>query len=200
VLAACGVWSAAAYVGGVGRCCALGTIGVPADGIGALPTLLAKALPEKALSTGRRVTRVAPGRVEVDGETLRARAVVVATDPRTAGELLPGLEVPELRTLTTYHHAVPVPPADAPLLHLDGTGGPVANTVVMPEGYAPPGRALVSSTVVGQVRPEPEIRRELRRIYDAPTDGWELLRVDEVRDALPAFPAGRPLRSAVDLG
>jgi hypothetical protein len=192
--------TSAAYVRLVWRCFALGTIAVPADGMGALPALLADALPEKALSTGRRVTRVAPGRVEVDGETLHARAVVVATDPRTAAELLPGLEEPELRTLTTYHHAAPTPPADAPLLHLDGTGGPIANTVVMPEGYAPPGRALVSSTVVGPARPEPEIRRELGRLYDAATDGWELLRVDEVRGALPAFPAGRPLRSPVALG
>ena len=192
--------TSAAYVRLVWRCFALGTIAVPADGMGALPARLADALPEKALSTGRRVTRVAPGRVEVDGETLQARAVVVATDPRTAGELLPGLDVPALHTLTTYHHAAPTPPADAALLHLDGTGGPIANTVVMPDGYAPPGRALVSSTVVGAARPEPEIRRELSRIYGASTDGWELVRTDEVRAALPAFPAGRPLRSPVDLG
>ena len=192
--------TSAAFVRLVWRCFALGTIAVPADGMGALPSRLAEALPEKALSTGRRVTRVAPGRVEVDGETLQARAVVVATDPRTAAELLPGLDVPALRSLTTYHHAAPTPPADAALLHLDGTGGPVANTVVMPESYAPPGRVLVSSTVVGPARPEPEIRRELSRIYDASTEGWELLRTDEVRAALPAFPAGRPLRSPVDIG
>ena len=70
----------------------------------------------------------------------------------------------------------------------------------MPEGYAPPGRALVSSTVVGPARPEPEIRRELGRIYEASTDGWELLRVDEVRDALPAFPAGQAAAQPGRLG
>jgi hypothetical protein len=131
---------------------------------------------------------------------VRARAVVVATGARAAGELLPGVEVPQMRTLTTYHHAAPSPPAAEPLLHLDGTGGPLANTVVMPEGYAPPGRALVSSTVVGPAIGEPEVRRELGRVYGASTDDWELVRVDEVRDALPAFPAGRPLRSPVALG
>jgi len=192
--------TSAAYVRLVWRCFALGTIAVPTDGMGALPGLLAEGLPEKSLSTGRRVTRVAPGHVEVDGETLRARAVIVATDARAAGVLLPGLDVPEMHTLTTYHHATSTPPGDAALLHLDGTGGPIANTVVMPESTAPPGRALVSSTVVGPAIPEPEIRREVARIYGASTDGWELLRVDEVRDALPAFPAGRPLRSPVELG
>jgi glycine/D-amino acid oxidase-like deaminating enzyme len=192
--------TSAAYVRLVWRCFALGTIAVPAAGVGALPAQLADALPDKALQTGRRVTRVEPGRVAVDGETLQARAVVVATDPRTASELLPGLDVPVLHTLTTYHHAAPAAPADEPLLHLDATGGPIANTVVMPEGYAPTGRALVSSTVVGAAIPEPDLRRELARIYGVPTDGWELLRVDDVRDALPAFPPGRPLRSPVELG
>jgi phytoene dehydrogenase-like protein len=200
VLGERGLTTSAAYVRLVWRCFALGTIAVPAKGMGAVPAQLADALPETALRTGRRVSRVEPGRVEVDGETLSARAVVVATDPRTAADLLPGLEMPLLHSLTTYHHAAPTPPADEPLLHLDGTGGPIANTVVMPDAYAPAGRALVSSTVVGATIPEPDVRRELARVYGAPTADWELLRTDEVQGALPAFPAGRPVASAVDLG
>jgi phytoene dehydrogenase-like protein len=192
--------TSAAYVRLVWRCFALGTIAVPAAGMGALPAQLAHNLPEKVLRSGRRVNRVEPGRVEADGETLSARAVVVATDPRTAADLLPGLDVAALHTLTTYYHAAPARPADEPLLHLDATGGPIANTVAMPDAYAPAGRALVSSTVVGAAIPEPDVRRELARIYGASTDDWEHLRTDEVRGALPAFPAGRPLRSAVDLG
>ncbi len=192
--------TSAAYVRLVWRCFALGTIAVPAAGMGALPAQLADALPEKVVRTGRRVNRVEHGRVEADGETFSGRAIVVATDPRTAAELLPGLGAPALHTLTTYHHAAPARPADEPLLHLDATGGPIANTVTMPDAYAPAGRALVSSTVVGPAIPETDVRRELARIYGGSTDGWEHLRTDEVRGALPAFPAGRPLRSAVDLG
>lgn len=192
--------TSAAYVRLVWRCFALGTIAVPAAGMGALPAQLADALPEKLLHTGRRVSRVEPGRVEADGETLTARAVVVAADPRTAADLLPGLDVPTLHTLTTYHHAAPTRPTDEPLLHLDATGGPIANTVAMPDAYAPAGRALVSSTVVGAAIPEPDVRRELARIYGGSTEDWQHLRTDEVRGALPAFPAGRPVRSAVDLG
>jgi phytoene dehydrogenase-like protein len=192
--------TSAAYVRLVWRCFALGTIAVPADGMGALPALLAEGLPEKALSTGRRVTRVGPGQVEVDGETLRARAVVVATDPRAAGALLHGLDAPEMRTLTTYHHAATDPPADAALLHLDGTGGPIANTgrdarerrAGRPGAGVVDGRGACDPGARDPPRAEPDLR--------AATDGWELLRVDEVRDALPAFPAGRPLRSSVELG
>jgi hypothetical protein len=43
---------------------ALASIAAPADGMGALPALLAAALPENALVTGRRACRVAPGLAE----------------------------------------------------------------------------------------------------------------------------------------
>lgn len=183
--------TSAAYVRLVWRGFALGSIAVPAAGIGALPAQLATGL---AVRLEQRVTGVAPGRVETPDGTVATRAVLVATDPPAAAQLLPGLPTPTMHALTTYHHATPTPPAREPILHLDGTGGPVANTVVMP------GQALVSSTVVGRALPEPQLRRELARIYGSPTDRWELLRIDEIPAALPAFPAGRPLRRDVELG
>ncbi len=187
--------TSAAYVRLVWRGFALGTLAVPARGMGALPEQLAAGLPVR---TGTRVRRVAPGAggVEVhagDGR-LSARAVIVATDPRSASDLLPSLPVPAMHTLTTYHHAATPPPGHGPLLHLDGTGGPIANTVVMP------GREVVSSTVVGPALDEAVVRRELSRIHGVPTGNWELLRVDEITGALPAFPPGRSLRSPVALG
>jgi phytoene dehydrogenase-like protein len=183
--------TSAAYVRLVWRCFVLGTIAVPAAGMGALPAQLAEGLP---LRLGQKVTGVAPGAVETPDATLTARAVIVATDPATAATLLPGLPEPSMRALTTYHYATPEPPSAASLLHLDGRGGPVANAVVMP------GQRLVSATVVGTAADEALVRRETGRLFAAPTDGWELLRVDEIAGALPSFPAGRPLRSPVDLG
>jgi hypothetical protein len=52
----------------------------------------------------------------------------------------------------------------------------------------------------GASKDSKEYRDAVLRIYGVPTDGWELLRVDDVRDALAAFPPGRPLRSPVELG
>lgn len=183
--------TSAAYVRLVWRGFALGTIAVPAQGMGALPAQLAADLP---IRFGQRVTRVASGVVETADATFAARAVLVATDPVTAAELLPGLPTPAMRTLTTYHHAPSTVPAGEPILHLDATGGPIANTVVMP------GQALVSSTVVGPALPEPDVRRELARLYGVTTEAWQLLRIDEITAALPVLPAGRPLRRAVELG
>ncbi|GAA2553194.1 NAD(P)/FAD-dependent oxidoreductase [Pseudonocardia hydrocarbonoxydans] len=195
--------TSAAFVRLVWRSFALGTVAVPADGMGALPARLAAGLPDGVLRLGRRVTTVRPGVVHTaDGEHT-ARAVLVATDPVAAGTLLPGLDVAPMHALTTYYHVTDTPPAELPLLHLDGTGGPVANTVVLTRaapGYSPDDRALVSSTVLGDPLPEPQVRRELARVYGRPVEGWELLHTAPVRAALPAFRPGHPVRRDVALG
>jgi glycine/D-amino acid oxidase-like deaminating enzyme len=192
--------TSAAFVRLVWRSFALGTIAVPGTGVGALPAQLAAPL---AVRCGVRVAAVRPGAVDTADGTVAARAVVVATDPVTAADLLPGLDAPRMRALTTYYHVPPAAPAREPLLHLDGTGGPVANTVVLTAaapGYSADGRPLVSSTVVGPALPEPEVRRELGRVWGASTAGWEHLRTVEVTRALPEFRPGRGVRSAVELG
>ncbi len=196
--------TSAAFVRLVWRSFALGTIAVPAQGMGALPAQLATALPAGVLLLGRQVTAVRRGTVHTDDGPVTARAVLVATDPVTAGELLPGLDVPPMHALTTFFHVPPTAPAGRPILHLDATGGPVANTVVLTAaapGYSPDGRALVSSTVLGVGNlTEDAVRRELARIYGVCTDDWAHLHTAEVPRALPAFPAGRAVRRPVDLG
>jgi phytoene dehydrogenase-like protein len=196
--------TSAAFVRLVWRSFALGTVAVPAAGMGALPELLAADLPAGVLRLGSAVRSVEAGRVRTDDGELTAPAVVVATDPVTAGALLPGLAVPAMRALTTYYHVPPEPPTTRPLLHLDATGGPVANTVVLTAaapGYAPDGRALVSSTVLGDADAVPEavVRAELARLYGVPTGDWQHLHTAAVPRALPAFPAGRSVRSPVAL-
>ena len=93
------------------------------------------------------------------------------------------------------------------MLHLDATGGPVANTVVLTAaapGYSPDSRALVASTVLGGADRVPERDRPPASWPGStrvPTDDWAHLHTAEVlRHALPAFPAGRPVRRAVELG
>jgi hypothetical protein len=197
--------TSAAFVRLVWRAFAIGTIAVPAAGMGALPAQLATALPDGVLRLGRRVEAVRSGAVRVDGDDIAARAVVVATDPVTAAELLPPVAAPPMHALTTLYHVAPTSPAGSPTLHLDGTGGPLANTVVLTEaapGYSPDGTSLVSSSFLGTADrlPEPQVRRELARIYGVATDGWTHLHTAEVRRALPAFPAASPLRRDVALG
>jgi phytoene dehydrogenase-like protein len=197
--------TSAAYVRLVWRAFAIGTIAVPAAGMGAIPAQLAAGLPDGVLRLGRRVEAVRAGAVRVDSDELSARTVVVATDPVTASSLLPGVAAPRMYALTTLYFVAPAPPSHEPTLHLDGTGGPLANTVVLTEaapGYSPDRRALVSSSFLGTADrvPEPVVRRELGRLYGVPTDGWEHLHTAEIPRALPALPAASPLRRDVALG
>jgi phytoene dehydrogenase-like protein len=191
------------------RSFARGRIGVPAAGMAALPAAVAGPLPYPQLLVGARTLSVAPGRVVTEGGEIRCRAVVVATDPVTASELLPALPRPAMNGLTTFYFGAGHAPIGEPTLLIDGDRREiVANSVVLsnaaPE-YAPAGRSLIAASVVGVSAPsgasEAVIRVELARMYGVPTDDWELIRVVPVPHALPAAPVPQgDLRKPVDLG
>jgi phytoene dehydrogenase-like protein len=150
----------------VWRSFARGQLAVPAAGMGALPAELARPLPAGSLRLGIRVAAVtAAGVAPVGGEEIRARAVVVATDATTAATLLAGLDPPSWRGVTTFYHSVPAGPASEPILHLDPEHCDlVANSVAISAAapsYAPAGRTLVSTSVVGPRRHEPGLARRV---------------------------------------
>ncbi|MGW2093632.1 protoporphyrinogen/coproporphyrinogen oxidase [Promicromonospora sukumoe] len=201
------------YVDLVWRSFARGRVGVPAAGMSAIPRQLAARLPAGVLRCGVDVQAVDVraadgGEVRHADGRLRARAVVVATDPRTAGRLLPTLAVPPMRALTTVYHAAPEPPGTEPILLLEGDDDRlVANSVVLTNaapGYSGDGRALVATSLVGTAAAdvdEAAVRRRLARLYGVPTDGWAHVRTVSVPDALPgAQPPLGDLRRPVDLG
>ncbi|SBT45749.1 NAD(P)/FAD-dependent oxidoreductase [Micromonospora auratinigra] len=188
------------------RSFARGRIGLPARGMGALPAAIAEPLPAELIERDTRVAEVAPGRVRTDAGEITCRAVVVAVDPPAATTLLPTLHRVRMHSYTTYYHSTDTPPLAEPILLLDGERRElVANTVVLSNAvptYAPAGRHLVATSVVGpQAPPEPVIRRELDRLYGRSTADWSHLTTISVPDALPAAPPpqGR-LRKPVALG
>jgi glycine/D-amino acid oxidase-like deaminating enzyme len=191
------------FVAFVLRTFALGRVGVPAAGMGALPAALAARLPEGTIEYGARAAAVRPGEVDVAGDRTRsAEAVVVAADPVTAADLL-GLRAPVMHGVTTYWHAVPAPPTRRPAIALDTEGGPVANSVVMTNAaptYSRDSRALIASSVLGdEPIPDALLRSTLARIWGVGTAGWQEVAVSRVPAALPALPGGSPLRRPVRL-
>lgn len=177
----------------VWRTFVLGSVCVPAGGMGEIPAQLAAGLPAGTVHLGTRAGAVRDGRVDTDGGTITARAVVVAADPVAAAQLVPGLPRPRMNAVTTYYHAAAEAPTEDATIVLDGErGGPVVNTVVLTRAapsYAADGRALVSSSVVGADQPgEPLVRRELARLYGVATEGWEHVGTVSVPHALPAAP------------
>jgi phytoene dehydrogenase-like protein len=180
-----------------------GTLCLPETGIGAVPAQLAGGLPPGVVRLGTPVRALTDTGVlagDGGGTEWQADTVVVATGARAAAGLLPGLEIPDSRTVTTYYHAAPTSPLREPTLLVDAHHR-FLNTCVISEvapGYAPAGRALVSTSVLGPGRPSGEaaLRAALAEAYGADTGPWELLTAYTVEDALPAmippWPLSRP--------
>lgn len=175
-----------------------GTICLPAEGIGAVPRALAAGLPAGALLLETPVAGLtADGVLTTEGREIPARAVVVATGPGAVPTLLPEVVLPPYRTVTTYYHTAPRSPLGEPTLLVD-TRRRFLNTCVLSDvvpGYAPPGHALVATSVTGRDRPgrEHELRTALAEAYGTGTDGWDLLTVRTIEDALPAMAPPQPL-------
>lgn len=183
---------------------ATGDAALPAGGMGALADQLAERLPEGAIRLGTEARQVEAGRVVLtDGSEVMADAVVVATDERVAGRLLDLEVMPNSSTTTCLYYDAPA--SDIPnrlrrTLLLAGDGRGPINEVAFPSfvasGYAPPGRALVSVSAVG----EEALREDLESAVDAQlaewfggpvTEGWRRLDSFRIDHALPAFPPGR---------
>ncbi|MCH0565035.1 MULTISPECIES: NAD(P)/FAD-dependent oxidoreductase [unclassified Streptomyces] len=188
------------------RSFAAGRLCLPEGGAEVLPELLAGALPPGAVHTGVRVTSVSTTAVTTaEHGVFRCRAVLVATDARTAAELLPGLRVPAFHPVTVVHHTADEAPGTGTSLLLDADrGGPVAHTAVVSRvdpTRAPAGRALISSTVLG-VPPDAvdtAVRMHLARLYGTSTTRWETLAVHRTTEAVPAMRPPHDLRRPVRL-
>ncbi|AUG76837.1 oxidoreductase [Kitasatospora sp. MMS16-BH015] len=195
------------------RSYARGRLCLPAHGMASLPEQLAEGLPAGTLRLGVQVTAVSADGVETAAHgRIAARAVVVAADARSAVGLLPGLRLPDFHPVTTYYHAADRSPLAEPVLLLDadraGGRSGVSHSLVLTEldaSYAPPGRALIATTVLGRrtfdgggpAGHEPEVRRRLAELYGQPTTGWEFLSMRHQPDAVPAMPPPHNLRRPV---
>jgi hypothetical protein len=159
---------------------------LPSGGMGTIAAQLGEGV---EIRRGTSVATVGPGAVSLEsGEQLHARAVVVATsgildEPRHGWNGV---------TCVYYDaHESPVP---GPWLVVNGEGGPVNNLCVPSEaspGYAPPGRSLVSVSVLGSGEPDLDaIGRQLHGWFGGVVSEWRHLRTYRIPRALPAYPVG----------
>jgi len=193
------------------RAFAHGDMCLPARGIGAIPAQLRAGLATDAVRLGAAVARVESGSVVLaGGERLTARAVVVATEAPEAARLAGLSAVPAGRGLTCLYFAAERAPHPEPILILDGDGTGPANNVAVPSvvapGYAPPGAALVSASVLGvpaqdDAALEAAVRGQLTRWFGAGVARWRHLRTYRIPFAQPeqAPPALTPWRRDVHI-
>src|SRR5262245_20653412 len=178
------------------RIFAEGAMTLPALGMATIPTQIAAGLPAGSVRLKTPVQAVENGRVVLDcGDVLAARAVVVATDGPTAARLLgSGIPDPGSRAVTCLYFAATESPLKKPILALNGEStGPVNHLAVMSDvapGYAPPGQALVSASVLGDP-PEDDasleraVREQLTTWFGPAVQAWRHLRTYRIRHALP---------------
>ena len=173
-----------------------GPAALPAAGMGAIATQLAEGV---NVRKGTGVASVGPHAVSLEtGDPLRANAVVVATSG-IVDEPLHGWN-----GVTCLYYDAPSSPIPGPWLVVNGEGGPINNLSVPSEaapGYAPPGRALVSATILGAGDPDLEqVERQLRLWFGSAVTEWRHLRTYRTPRALPAYPVGgfgaQPVRLA----
>lgn len=186
-----------------------GTPALPAAGMQAIPRQLRDSLPTAWVKVNTPVTRITGTTVHTDQGTLTARAVIVATDPPTAQQLVPALNVPVGRPTTTWYHATPTWPRrpGCSALIVDGDRrGPVVTTVpltyAVPE-YAPEGMALISTATLGlaaSTEDEHSVRRHLALLYGCDTSSWDLVGHYSISYALPAMLPPLNSRQPVNLG
>ena len=171
-----------------------GATAVPARGMGAIPAQLVEKLPVNSVRLNARVDSLHENEITLNGgETLTARAIVVATEAPAAAHLV-GEAEPASRSVSCFYYSAGEPPLPRPMLALNGDGaGPVNNFAVMSlvtPSYAPPGKHLISVSVLGtqeltDAQLSGFIIAQLKNWFGPVARSWRLLKSYRIPHAQP---------------
>jgi len=183
-----------------------GRIGLPAEGMQAIPRMIASDIPDSAIRLSSKVSELIRTGSEVtgvrltNGEVVEAQAVVLATEAPAASRLS-GLPAPKgCLSSATVSFDAPEPIGTEPILLLNGPGwGQVSHLVdssLVCPSYAPKGRHLMTATVLGATSGDDlsfarAVQSELKSwLPKANLDAWRPLKVDRIHYAQMPQPVG----------
>jgi len=164
---------------------------LPGNGMQQIPEQLFNALPADTVRFNSKVSAVSANSVQVGGEVINAKAVIVATDSTSANELS-GVNAPAWNSVTTWYHLAPSGTLDEgkPVIVVNGgAAGLITNSVVLTNavpGYAP-GAQLISTSALGLHGRDLNLKGYLSTMHDADTSTWELVGHYPISRALPAM-------------
>jgi phytoene dehydrogenase-like protein len=196
------------------RMFASGNTSLPAEGMGAISQQLCSLLPPKKIRTQARVTSIHKTTVTLkSGESLSAQGIVVATEGPATAELIPSLNPPPYRRVTSLYFAVPEPPFKGPYLLLNGEGvGPINNLCILSQvapTYSKNSQELLSVSVlnpIDQSEPglESQVRKQLQDWFGAQAQEWQHIHTYTINAAQPEqvvpFPNPYALQSHLQNG
>ncbi|MEZ6139644.1 MAG: NAD(P)/FAD-dependent oxidoreductase [Zavarzinella sp.] len=166
---------------------------LPKAGMQAIPQQLANQLPPETIRFNCPVRSIANGCIYLEnGEVLVSPQTVVAVEGAALKQFIPDYPTVPGQSVTCLYFTAPKAPFTQPYLVLNGEGSGVINNLavlsnVVPE-YAPPDRALISVSVLGNHALEeilPTVKQELHSWYGVQTEQWELLKHYQIPYALP---------------
>ncbi len=175
---------------------------LPAGGMETIPRQMADRLDEDRLRLGTNVSKVSSGTVRTDsGESIDARAVLVATGPWELQDLSPDLPVEHrARGTSCCYFSLNEPPITRPLITINAGDGLITSlcfpSVVAPS-YGDGERHLASvSTLSTRTEDlEEKIRSHLRNWFGKQMAEWEHLETFRVSRSLPVrTPDDKPLK------
>ena len=179
---------------------------LPSRGMHALPLQMASRLSEGTIHLNKRVSTVVGTKVTLaSGESITARAVVVATDGPTASSLL-DIPIVESRKVGCVYFSADTPPTKEKYVVLDGTGnGPVLNVAVISNvapSYAPADKHLIVAALPGVTEGDLEAmsRKQLRSWWGSQVDDWKHLRTYVINHGGPVQKPPFSPKQRVDLG
>lgn len=160
---------------------------LPANGMAALPKLIAESLASERVHLNQAVTGWKKGTVETEGLKIKATQLVLAGWDVQA--LLLGLPLPAFNAAHTHYFAR-IQRSDhcKRYLKLNGSSSGVVQTVAINSAaqktYAPGGQDLIAVSTRGTAS-EGQVREELMKWYGQSVKEWTHLRADRISRALP---------------
>lgn len=179
------------------RMFAEGAASLPKNGIGAVSQQMLTSLPKSVeVKLNSAVSSVSAGQVVAHGVIYEAPVVIVATEGPEAVRLLGGkFSTNSSRgSICLYFSSNKAAPLSRGMLVLNGNGneeGPVNNMFVPSQiapSYAPPGKTLISTTIVGDELGQSDsdleisVRKHMAGWFgQQEVDEWKLIRIYRIR-------------------
>lgn len=174
---------------------ASGDAALPAKGMGAIPSQLAKTIPQNKVFLNNRVKSIAQDRVILtNGQEVNCKTIVIATEGPETYRLL---EIPvEAKSIgeRCLYYSTEKPPINKSFLILNGERRGLINNIAIPTltspSYSSSGKHLIAVVVLGHAskddeRLEQSVRKELISWFGISVQNWQHIKTYQIDHALP---------------